>query len=146
MLVWSTRRSTFLAVAIRASTWRRRAPAARSRFGFPCGGTSSRAGAACSWRCWSRALAPHLISASVVRDVRFADKLAPPDARHWFGTDDYGRDLFSMVLLAANLDLSAAIGIVAAAIAIGVVLGALAGFVPRLDQPLMRITDISCRS
>jgi peptide/nickel transport system permease protein len=88
------------------------------------------------------ALAPHLISASVVRDVRFADKLAPPDARHWFGTDDYGRDLFSMVLLAANLDLSAAIGIVAAAIAIGVVLGALAGFVPRLDQPLMRITDI----
>ena len=88
------------------------------------------------------ALAPLLISASVVRDVRFADKLAPPDARHWFGTDDYGRDLFSMVLLAANLDLSAAIGIVAAAIAIGVVLGALAGFVPRLDQPLMRITDI----
>ena len=82
----------------------------------------------------------------MVRDVRFADKLAPPDARHWFGTDDYGRDLFSMVLLAANLDLSAAIGIVAAAIAIGVVLGALAGFVPRLDQPLMRITDISCRS
>ena len=52
------------------------------------------------------ALAPHLISASVVRDVRFADKLAPPDARHWFGTDDYGRDLFSMVLLAANLDLA----------------------------------------
>jgi peptide/nickel transport system permease protein len=88
------------------------------------------------------ALAPHLIPASVVRDVRFADKLAPPDARHWFGTDDYGRDLFSMVLLAANLDLSAAIGIVAAAIAIGVMLGALAGFVPRLDQPLMRITDI----
>jgi ABC-type dipeptide/oligopeptide/nickel transport system permease subunit len=88
------------------------------------------------------AVAPHLIPASVVRDVRFADKLAPPDARHWFGTDDYGRDLFSMVLLAANLDLSASITIVAAAIAIGVVLGALAGFVPRLDQPLMRITDI----
>ena len=74
--------------------------------------------------------------------MRFADKLAPPDAQHWFGTDDYGRDLFSMVLLAANLDLSAAIGIVAAAIVIGVVLGALAGFVPRLDQPLMRITDV----
>jgi ABC-type dipeptide/oligopeptide/nickel transport system permease subunit len=87
-------------------------------------------------------LAPYLIPESVVRDVRFADKLQPPDARHWFGTDDYGRDLFAMVMLAANLDLSAAILIVAAAIAIGVVLGALAGFVPRLDQPLMRITDI----
>ena len=88
------------------------------------------------------AVAPHLIPASVVRDVRFVDKLAPPDARHWFGTDDYGRDLFSIVLLAANLDLSAAISIVAAAIGIGVVLGALAGFVPRLDQPLMRVTDV----
>jgi peptide/nickel transport system permease protein len=87
-------------------------------------------------------LAPHLISVSVVRDVRFESKLAPPHAGHWFGTDDYGRDLFSMVLLAANLDLSASIAIVAVATAIGVVLGALAGFVPRLDQPLMRITDI----
>ena len=37
---------------------------------------------------------------------------------------------------------SGPVGIVAAAIAIGVVLGALAGFVPRLDQPLMRITDV----
>src|SRR5438067_7275556 len=53
-------------------------------------------------------LAPHLIPASIVRDVSFGNKLAPPDAQHWFGTDDYGRDLFSMVLLAANLDLSAA--------------------------------------
>jgi peptide/nickel transport system permease protein len=88
------------------------------------------------------ALAPYLIPASVVRDVRFENKLAPPDAQHWFGTDDYGRDVFSMVLLAANLDLSASIGIIAAATLIGVVLGALAGFVPRLDQPLMRITDI----
>ena len=87
-------------------------------------------------------VAPHVIPVSIVRDVNFGNKLAPPDAQHWFGTDDYGRDLFSMVLLAANLDLSAAIGIVATAIAIGVVLGALAGFVPRLDQPLMRITDI----
>jgi peptide/nickel transport system permease protein len=88
------------------------------------------------------AAAPYLIPASVVRNVEFAAKLAPPDSQHWFGTDDYGRDLFSMVLLAANLDLSASIGIVGAAIAIGVVLGALAGFVHRLDQPLMRITDV----
>ncbi|MBM3648764.1 MAG: ABC transporter permease [Alphaproteobacteria bacterium] len=88
------------------------------------------------------AAAPSMISASIVRDVHFEGKLMPPDARHWFGTDDYGRDLFSMVLLAANLDLSASIAIVAVATVIGVVLGALAGFVPRLDQPLMRITDI----
>ncbi len=86
--------------------------------------------------------APLAIPASVVRDVRFAAKLTPPGATHWFGTDDYGRDLFSMVLLAANLDLRAALSVVSAALAIGIILGALAGFVDKLDEPLMRITDI----
>ena len=88
------------------------------------------------------AVAPLLIPASVVRDVTFAAKLAPPSARHWFGTDDYGRDLFSLVLLAAHLDLRAALTVVAAALGIGVCLGALAGFVKRLDEPLMRVTDV----
>jgi peptide/nickel transport system permease protein len=88
------------------------------------------------------AAAPFVISGSVVRDVRFATKLTPPDTEHWFGTDDFGRDLFSMVLLAANLDLRAALTVVSAALVIGIVLGALAGFVATLDEPLMRITDI----
>jgi peptide/nickel transport system permease protein len=87
-------------------------------------------------------VAPYAISSAVVREVSFAGKLAPPDALHWFGTDDYGRDLFSLVLLAANLDLGAALGVVSAALTIGIVLGALAGFVHRLDEPLMRLTDV----
>jgi peptide/nickel transport system permease protein len=87
-------------------------------------------------------VAPHVIPASVVRDVQFSLKLAPPDAAHWFGTDDYGRDLLAMVLLAANLDLRTALLVVSAALGIGIALGALAGFVHRLDQVLMRITDV----
>jgi peptide/nickel transport system permease protein len=86
--------------------------------------------------------APFAIPGTVVRDVQFGAKLRPPDAQHWFGTDDFGRDLFSMVLLAAHLDLRAALIVVSAGLAIGVVLGALAGFVHRLDEPLMRITDV----
>lgn len=88
------------------------------------------------------ALAPYLVSASVVHQVHFEAKLEPPSATHWFGTDDYGRDLYSMVILAATLDIGASVAIVLAAIVIGVLLGALAGFVHRLDQPLMRITDV----
>lgn len=88
------------------------------------------------------AVAPLVIPASVVRDVAFAAKLTPPSGQHWFGTDDYGRDLFSLVLLAAHLDLRAALTVVSAALAIGIFLGALAGFVKRLDEPLMRITDV----
>ena len=88
------------------------------------------------------ALAPLVIPGSIVREVNFAAKLGPPDRAHWFGTDDFGRDLFSMVLLATRLDLGVALGVVAGAIAIGTGLGALAGFVKRLDEPLMRITDV----
>jgi peptide/nickel transport system permease protein len=88
------------------------------------------------------AAAPFLIPDSVVRDVKFSAKLAPPDATHWFGTDDFGRDLFSMVLLATHLDLRAALTVVGAALVIGIALGALAGFVKGLDEPLMRVTDV----
>lgn len=88
------------------------------------------------------AAAPFVIPSSVVRDVKFAARLTPPSAEHWFGTDDFGRDLFSMVLLAANLDLRVALTVVSAALVIGTVLGALAGLVRRLDEPLMRTTDI----
>ncbi|HYB40750.1 MAG TPA: ABC transporter permease [Candidatus Methylomirabilis sp.] len=88
------------------------------------------------------AVAPLLIPRSVVRDVTFAAKLTPPSGRHWFGTDDYGRDVFSLVFLAAHLDLRASLSVVATALVIGILLGALAGFVKRLDEPLMRITDV----
>jgi peptide/nickel transport system permease protein len=87
-------------------------------------------------------VAPLAIPSSVVRDVKFSARLTPPSAEHWFGTDDFGRDLFSMVLLAAHLDLRAALTVVSAAVLLGTVLGAVAGLVPRLDEPLMRVTDI----
>ena len=62
---------------------------------------------------------------------------------HLFGTDDFGRDLFSLVILAARLDLSVAAFIVTIAVLIGIALGSFAGFVGgKIDEVLMRITDI----
>src|SRR5205085_3966086 len=57
-------------------------------------------------------VAPWIIPAAAVRDVKFVARLAPPSATHWFGTDDFGRDLFSLVFLAARLDLKAALMVV----------------------------------
>ena len=88
------------------------------------------------------AVAPLVIPSSVVRDVKFGARLSPPSAEHWFGTDDFGRDLFSLVLLAANLDLRVALGVVCGAIVIGTALGAVAGLVSGLDEPIMRATDV----
>jgi len=56
------------------------------------------------------------------------DKLTPPTASHWFGTDHLGRDLFSRVIAAARLDLMIAVSAVGLSFVCGLGLGALAGF------------------
>ena len=54
--------------------------------------------------------------------------LQPPSARHWFGTDQTGRDIFSRVLVAVRLDLIIAVASVAGAFVSGTLAGIVAGF------------------
>jgi peptide/nickel transport system permease protein len=54
--------------------------------------------------------------------------LQPPSWRHWFGTDQLGRDVFSRVVVAARLDLSMSVAAVTLSFAIGSALGAIAGY------------------
>jgi peptide/nickel transport system permease protein len=66
-----------------------------------------------------------------------------PSADHWLGTDTAGRDVFSRLLHAGRVSLS--VGLVAVGIytAIGVVLGALAGFYGGwVDSTIMRLADV----
>jgi len=59
------------------------------------------------------------------------------------GTDGYGRDLLKMIILAIPLDMYIAFVITAGASAIGVTIGALAGYVGgKVDEAILRITDI----
>jgi peptide/nickel transport system permease protein len=52
----------------------------------------------------------------------------PPSWQHWFGTDQLGRDVFSRVVVATQLDLFIAISAVALSFVIGSLIGALAGY------------------
>ncbi|MFJ8263481.1 ABC transporter permease [Rummeliibacillus sp. NPDC094406] len=68
---------------------------------------------------------------------------APPSAKHWFGTDDLGRDVFVRVWVGARISLF--IGLTAAVIdlIIGVAWGAIAGLLGgRIDDIMMRIADV----
>jgi peptide/nickel transport system permease protein len=62
---------------------------------------------------------------------------------HVLGTDGFGRDLLSMIILSIPLDLSIALVIVASAAAFGIMLGSIAGWVGgKFDELILRITDI----
>ncbi len=70
-------------------------------------------------------------------------RLKPPDATHYFGTDNVGRDIYSRVLLGTGLALRVGAVIIVLATLIGVTVGALAGYFGGwTDDVLMRITDI----
>lgn len=73
--------------------------------------------------------------------VEAARRLEPPSAEHWFGTDDFGRDLFSRVLYGARLSMWVGGMTVLIASAGGIALGLLAGYFSRLDNPIMRVMD-----
>lgn len=82
-------------------------------------------------------LSPYDPEASDVRN-----RLQPPSLAHPFGTDSLGRDLLTRCLYGGRISLSVGIMVVFITLAIGLPVGASAGFFGgRLDNVLMRITD-----
>lgn len=68
--------------------------------------------------------------------------LQPPNAQHWFGTDNAGRDILSRIIYGARNTLLMALAGVSIGGFIGGTLGILAAFYPRLDGWIMRCVDI----
>lgn len=72
-----------------------------------------------------------------------AQRLQPPSAQHWFGTDSFGMDVYSRVLYATRTDFSVALLSIALAVLIGVPLGAISGYMGGwLDDVLMRGVEV----
>jgi peptide/nickel transport system permease protein len=76
-------------------------------------------------------------------DQSFRIKLKPPTSEHLFGTDEFGRDIFSRVLVGTRVALFVGIVPVVAALFAGVALGLIAGYYGGLtDQITMRVIDV----
>ncbi|MGH7070125.1 MAG: ABC transporter permease [Acetobacteraceae bacterium] len=77
----------------------------------------------------------------VAFDVRL--RFAPPSAAHLFGTDEFGRDVFSRVLVGARYSLAMGFGAMAISVLAGVPLGLLAAFHRGLaEAAIMRAVDL----
>lgn len=60
--------------------------------------------------------------------IDLAHRLAPPSAKHWFGTDALGRDILSRIIYGARLSLTVAVSVVGLSLSLGIVLGGIAGY------------------
>lgn len=86
---------------------------------------------------------PSLFTPYTPEQMDFSAILQPPDLRHWFGTDQLGRDVFTRVVYGTSLSLGIGVGATLIASAGGIVLGTLAGLAPRaVRQLLVRLLDI----
>lgn len=75
--------------------------------------------------------------------VDVPNALQGPSGQHWFGTDELGRDVFSRVLLGAEVSLRVGLVAVGISLVAGVVIGLLAGYYGRwIDDSLMRAMDV----
>ena len=86
-------------------------------------------------------LAP-LIAPYGPNDMYITEPLRPPFSEVWLGTDDWGRDMASLLILGARTSLYVGVGAILLEAAIGLTIGMIAGYFGGLiDEILMRITD-----
>jgi len=68
-------------------------------------------------------------------------RLRPPSAEAWFGTDHFGRDIYTRTVYGARISLTVGAAVSAISLVLGTGLGLVIGFYRRLDTIMMRIVD-----
>lgn len=89
------------------------------------------------------ALLSYLWTPYDVTRLVISDKTLPPSSAHWFGTDHFGRDILSMIMVGARNSIAVALVAVGIGMGFGVPLGTLAAARGGLvDDALMRLNDL----
>ncbi len=75
--------------------------------------------------------------------MNFKQKLQAPSSLHWFGTDNFGRDVFARCLYGSQVSLAVGFGTSIASLLVGSIVGAIAGYIGGVvDNLIMRFMDL----
>ncbi|MDD1503047.1 MULTISPECIES: nickel transporter permease [Lysinibacillus] len=84
-----------------------------------------------------------MIAPEGMNEQNLSNRLLAPSSEHWFGTDDFGRDIFSRVIHGASISLKVGFFSVILSVIVGSFLGIIAGYYGRwIDTIISRIFDI----
>ncbi|HEX7101659.1 MAG TPA: ABC transporter permease [Nitrolancea sp.] len=87
------------------------------------------------------ALAAPLLAPRDPLGLDVLNKLRGPSTAHPLGTDQFGRDVLSRVIYGARLSMGVGLSVGLVSVAVGLLLGLVAGFYNRVDSVLMRFMD-----
>ncbi len=73
--------------------------------------------------------------------MRPIQRLRPPSAGAWFGTDHFGRDIYTRTIYGARVSLTVGVAVSLISLVLGTTLGLVIGFSRRLDSVMMRVMD-----
>ena len=77
------------------------------------------------------------------RQIDILNAFKGPSAKHWFGTDELGRDLFTRVIYGGRISLSVGLAVAFVAGTVGAIVGGVAGYYGGwIDNIMMRVTDL----
>ncbi len=85
-------------------------------------------------------LAPLLASQPPLQ-MKVTDRLKAPSSEHWFGTDEFGRDVYSRVLYGSRISMMVGLSVVVISSGLGLILGLYSAYYRRLDNLIMRVND-----
>jgi len=82
-----------------------------------------------------------LIATQPPLQMKVTDRLKAPSAEHWFGTDEFGRDVYSRVLYGSRISIAVGFSVVVISSVFGLVLGLYSAYYRHLDNLIMRVVD-----
>ncbi len=100
------------------------------------------AGALCLVLIAVSALGAHLWGTTDPQALRPVIRLHPPSAEQWFGTDQYGRDIYSRTLYGGRISLLVGTTVGVTSLLLGVIVGLVGGYYRRANAVVMRVMSL----